>query len=167
MIQSKSESKITKVITVSGDERVMVLDLPAQKDLLLEMLENLSSETRFEDYVFIRKGFGYKKVKVLDLVCLEAQQNYCNLFMADGSKLTVTMPMNEVCEYFDPKLFKRVHRSFVVNLEHVDSYEGNMLVMDNGKVITIGRNYREQIAKEFICIGSRKRVRQKNMPFGG
>lgn len=87
--------------------------------------------------------------------------------MADGSKLTVTMPMNEVCEYFDPKLFKRVHRSFVVNLEHVDSYEGNMLVMDNGKVITIGRNYREQIAKEFICIGSRKRVRQKNMPFGG
>ena len=34
MIQSKSESKITKVITVSGDERVMVLDLPAQKDLL-------------------------------------------------------------------------------------------------------------------------------------
>lgn len=37
MIQSKSESKITKVITVSGDERVMVLDLPAQKDLLLDV----------------------------------------------------------------------------------------------------------------------------------
>ena len=43
MIQSKSESKITKVITVSGNESVTVLDLPAQKDLLLEMLENLSS----------------------------------------------------------------------------------------------------------------------------
>ena len=167
MIQGESESKITKVITVSVDEKVTVLDLPAQKELLLEMLENQSSETRFEDYVFVRKGFGYKKVKVLDLVYLEAQQNYCNLFMADGNKLTVTMPMNEVCEYFDPKLFKRVHRSFVVNLEHVDSYEGNMLEMDNGRVITIGRNYREQIAKEFICIGSRKRVRQKNMSFSG
>lgn len=167
MIQSKSESKITKVITVSGNESVTVLDLPAQKDLLLEMLENLSSETKFEDYVFVRKGYGYKKVKALDLVCLEAQQNYCNLFMVDGSKLTVTMPMNEVCEYFDPKLFKRIHRSFVVNLEHVDSYEGNMLVLDNGREITIGRNYREQIAKEFICIGSRKRVREKYMSLGG
>ena len=57
MIQSKSESKITKVITVSGNESVTVLDLPAQKDLLLEMLENLSSETKFEDYVFVRKGY--------------------------------------------------------------------------------------------------------------
>lgn len=167
MNQSKSESKITKVITVSGNERVTVLDLPAQKDLLLEMLENLSSETRFEDYVFVRKGFGHKKVKVVDVIYLEAQQNYCNLFMIDGTKLTVTMPMNEVYEYFNPRCFKRVHRSFVVNLEHVESYEGNMLVMDDNRIITIGRNYREQVAKEFVCIGSRKRVRNKKIPFGG
>ena len=167
MIQSKSESKIAKVILVSANEKVTVLDLPAQKELLLEMLENQSSETRFEDYVFVRKESGYKKVKVADVVCLEAQQNYCNLFMADGSKQTVSMPMNEVYEYFNPMYFKRVHRSFVVNLEHVDSYVGNMLVMDDNRIITIGRNYREQIASEFVCIGSRKRVREKKMSFGG
>lgn len=124
MNQSKSESKITKVITVSGNERVTVLDLPAQKDLLLEMLENLSSETRFEDYVFVRKGFGHKKVKVVDVIYLEAQQNYCNLFMIDGTKLTVTMPMNRCMSI----LIQGVSKECIVRLSSISNTWNHMKV---------------------------------------
>lgn len=71
----------------------------------------------------------------------------------------VSIPMVEVYEYLSPDIFKRIHRSFVVNMEHIDTYIGNMITLKSGKEITIGREYRDLVKSEFICIGSRKRVR--------
>ena len=99
---------------------------------------------------------------VKEISHLEAGRNYCDIYLADGTHLNVSMPMAEVHEYLPPDLFKCVNRSFVVNMEHIDTYIGNMLVLKNGKEITIGREYRETVAKEFTCIGSRKRVKEKN-----
>lgn len=122
-------------------------------------LDNPSTE--YPAYVFIRKGPGFKRVTVREIAYLEAQRNYCNIYLDNGTYLNVTIPMNEVYEYLNPANFKRIHRSFVVNLEYVDTYMGNLLVLNNGKEIVIGREYRDALKKEFICIGSRKRIREK------
>ena len=37
-----------------------------------------------------------------------------------------------------------------------------MVILRNGKEIVVGREYRDKISEEFICIGSRKRVKDKN-----
>lgn len=116
----------------------------------------------YPDYVFVRKGSGYKKVAVREITYLEAQRNYCNIYLANGTCLNVTIPMNEVYEYLNPEHFKRIHRSFVVHLEYVDAYMGNLLVLNDGKEIVIGREYRDVPEREFVRIGSRKRIREKN-----
>lgn len=180
MSDSKQEESFTKVIIEGEDGEMCYLHLPVRKEYLLELIDNCISMAKsidpaagctgmpkYEDYVFVRKDCGYKKVKVKDVVNMEAQRNYCNLHLTDGRSLTVSMPMNEVYEYFNPSHFKRIHRSFIVNQEHVDTYIGNMLVMDDKRQIPIGREYRETVRAEFVCIGSRKRVREKNGPSGG
>lgn len=166
------------IILEEKNEGCSFFNLPINKESLLDFFKEASKEpsntliktpnpslnNHYEDYVFIHKGCGYKKVAIMNIIYLEADRNYCDIFFADGSSLNVSMPMIEVYEYLSPKLFKRIHRSYIVNIEHVDTYVGNMIKLCNGKEITIGRNYREFVKSDFICIGSRKRIRVKDNP---
>lgn len=111
-------------------------------------------------HVFIMDGFGYRRISIYDVLYLEAASNYCDIHLADESKMTVSVPMCEVAEYFPPTLFIRIHRSFVVNLGHISRYVGNLVRMIDGRDINIGREYRNVVKKKFVLIGSRKRVRE-------
>lgn len=176
-MQEKIKNEIsTKIIVIEeNDEEITVIRLSIDKKQLLDFINcylptvnapnrvaaDFPVARKYEEYVFIRKGSGYKKVAVKDIICLEAARNYCDIHLVGGTCLNVSMPMSEVYEYLNPEYFKRVHRSFVIHLEHVDTYIGNMLTLSSGKEIVVGREYREAVSKEFICIGSRKRVIEK------
>ncbi len=160
IIVDEASGKATTMNLSIGNKMVMDL-LKEATAMFADIKTDMSADRVFDDYVFIRKESGYKKIAVMDICYLEADRNYCNIYLADSTHLNVCIPMAEVLEYLSPELFKRIHRSFVVNMEHIDTYIGNMIVLKNGKKVTIGRDYRETIAKEFTCIGSRKRVREK------
>lgn len=174
MKEETTDTKSSMVIIVDeASGKATTIKLPVEGKMIMDFLmeatamfansqTGIPADKVFDDYVFIRKDCGYKKVTVKEISHLDAGRNYCDIYLADGTHLNVSMPMAEVHEYLPPDLFKRVHRSFVVNMEHIDAYIGNMLVLKNGKEITIGREYRETVAKEFTCIGSRKRVKEKN-----
>lgn len=182
--ETLNETK-TKVIIMAENE-ANVIEVSASKEDLLKLLNgfqvphevsiiksppNVQPSPHDNEHVFIYKGNGYKKVSVRDIAYLEARRNYCLVSLADGNSLTLSMPMNEVYEFLPLQLFKRIHRSFVVNLGHVDTYIGNRIILKGGKEISIGREYKAKVLEEFVLIGSRKRVKEKksgtNDPLGG
>lgn len=117
----------------------------------------------YNEHVFVKIEWGHKRVCIHDIVFLEAQQNYCAIHLLKGNekmRMMVTVPMCEVLEDLDPDLFVRIHRSFVVNIEHINVIAGYMVEMDNGKDINIGREYRNNLEDMFVFIGSRKRVKE-------
>lgn len=79
----------------------------------------------------------------------------------------VTVPMCEVLEDLNPDLFVRIHRSYAVNIEHINIIAGYMVEMDNGKDINIGREYRNNLDDMFVFIGSRKRVKENKAKANG
>ena len=114
------------------------------------------------EHVFVKNGWGHKRVCIHDIVYLEAQQNYCVIHLHhsnEKSRMMVTVPMCEVLEDLNPNLFVRIHRSFAVNIEHINVIAGYMVEMDNGENINIGREYRNNLDDMFVFIGSRKRVK--------
>lgn len=117
----------------------------------------------YNEHVFVKIEWGHKRVCIHDIVFLEAQQNYCAIHLLKGNekkRMMVTVPMCEVLEDLDPDLFVRIHRLFVVNIEHINVIAGYMVEMDNGKDINIGREYRNNLEDMFVFIGSRKRVKE-------
>ena len=40
--------------------------------------------------------------------------------------------------------FVRIHRSYIINLSHLESYTRKEVVMDNGEQISIGPKYKDQ-----------------------
>lgn len=63
--------------------------------------------------------------------------------MTDGKKITVSQPLGEITNSLCPYTFIRVHRSFVINLNYVDKYIGNLFYVHN-KMIPIGRAYKKE-----------------------
>lgn len=133
--EAKAKAKTKVSITVEESTDATVIEFPHSREYIVDFLQSISGSMSSSGYVvpkpayssvvFISSNSGYRKVLVRDVLYLEAARNYCDIYLANGAMMNVTVPMNEVHEYFDPLLFKRVHRSFVVNLEHVNTYIGN------------------------------------------
>lgn len=163
------KKQYTTVIIEGMDSQVTILHLSADTETILNALNHRNDnrpliqneKLQYQEIIFVRKDSGYKKVATEDIIYLEAQRNYCNIHLTKGNTYTVSIPMNEVYVDLNPYLFKRVHRSYIINMSHIDTYYGNMVVMTENHHIPIGRDYREVIAKDFTQIGSRKRVKAK------
>jgi DNA-binding LytR/AlgR family response regulator len=56
--------------------------------------------------------------------------------------------MKDIEKKLPPKIFQRVHRSFIVNLDKIDSIVGgNVVMQDFNKEISVGGNYRDELAE--------------------
>jgi DNA-binding LytR/AlgR family response regulator len=96
-----------------------------------------------KDFIFV--NVQKKKVKVLftDILYIESQREYIRIVTTRGELLS-KMSTNEIEELLPPKLFRRVHRSFIVSVSKINSYTADEVDV-NGTSIPIGRGYRDGI----------------------
>lgn len=88
---------------------------------------------------FIKVDNKLVRVRFADVLYVEALGDYVHIVM-DGQKLIVHSTMRAVEEKFPTHDFARVHRSFIVNLRHVQAIEDNAVVIGK-KQISIGQTY--------------------------
>ncbi|WP_207429966.1 LytR/AlgR family response regulator transcription factor [Sabulibacter ruber] len=98
------------------------------------------SEPQEKDYVFL--NFQKKKVKILfsEIVYIESQREYIKVVTTKEAYLS-KMSTHEIEALLPAHLFKRIHRSFIVSLNKIESYTHEMVEV-NGISIPIGRGYR-------------------------
>lgn len=100
-------------------------------------------EARPELYL-TRRGDGLAPVRVTEIITITGAQDYAEVCTREGRHL-VRMSLNEFERRLDPARFKRVHRSAIVNLDHLQRAEpaggGRMVaVMANGDSIPVSRS---------------------------
>ena len=84
-----------------------------------------------------------KKVKILfsDIVYIESQREYIRLVTTKNEYLS-KISTHEIEELLPPHLFRRVHRSYIISVKKIDSYNAEMVEV-NGVSIPIGRGYKD------------------------
>lgn len=86
-----------------------------------------------------------KKVVVIpadEILFMESQKEYVRIHTTSKSIMT-KYALSKMEEELDPSAFLRVHRSFIVAVGKVTAYTAAEVQLP-GKVIPVGRNYREQ-----------------------
>ena len=98
-----------------------------------------SSETK--DFIFL--NVQKKKVKILfaDIVYIESQREYIKIVTTRNECVT-KMGTHEIEALLPAHLFKRIHRSFIISVAKIESYNAEMVEV-NGVPIPIGRGYRD------------------------
>jgi two-component system LytT family response regulator len=98
-----------------------------------------------QDFIFIRKNSVLNKVLVKDILWIEALGDYVTLHTVE-KKFTLHITLKALEKKLDPDRFIRVHRSFIVQLEHINTIDDSVISINN-KPIPVGALYRENFMK--------------------
>lgn len=119
--------------------------LVAVNKLKVKQVERLQikESPEIKDYLFLT--VQKKKVKILfsEIVYIESQREYIKI-VTTKKEFVSKMSTHEIEDLLPVHLFKRVHRSFIVSLNKIESYTAETIEV-NGISIPIGRGYRDSI----------------------
>jgi DNA-binding LytR/AlgR family response regulator len=95
------------------------------------------------DSIFIRKNERMIKIMIDDILYFEADRNYCKIFSKNKECLLV-MTLKEIDEKLPKDRFLRIHRSYIINLSHVDEVAGSHVVIGK-KAVPMSKNLRTEL----------------------
>ena len=115
-----------------------------------EKPENVQKEMflQVNDDIFIKQNYQFVKFSLNEILYLEADNIYTNINTSQ-KKYVIRQSIGNIHERLPMKNLIRVHRSFVVNINKIDSFN-EYEVMVQGHVIPISRTYKEEFMKHFM-----------------
>lgn len=98
-----------------------------------------------KDYLFL--NVQKKKVKILfsEILYVESQREYIKIVTTKKEYIS-KMSTHEIESLLPAQLFRRIHRSFIVSIDKIESYNSEEVEV-MGISIPIGRGYRDSIEK--------------------
>lgn len=100
--------------------------------------------------LFIRKNERHQRIKVQDIQYIHAAGSYLEI-VTPREKFSVSQNLSQFARKNPIALLVRVHRSYIVNLAWVDSFD-NAYVYFGQLQIPIGSTYREKFMERIRCI---------------
>jgi DNA-binding LytR/AlgR family response regulator len=100
-----------------------------------------------DEEIFIKKGSSLVKLKLKDIVFIEALENYVTLNTRDD-KFTIHFTMKAIENQLPSGVFIRVHRSFIINKSMIQTIKENSLDLNVGetlKSIPVGKSFRDTL----------------------
>jgi DNA-binding LytR/AlgR family response regulator len=103
-----------------------------------------------DEEIFIKKGSSLVKLKLRDIIYIEALENYVTLNTNDD-KFTIHFTMKAIENQLPSGVFIRVHRSFIINKSTIQAIKENSLDLNIGgslKNIPVGKSFRDSLLND-------------------
>lgn len=91
--------------------------------------------------MFIRQGDSFQKINYNEILLIEAMQNYLKIYL-ENNKFVIHQTMSAIEEILPKEIFFRVHNSYLVNVNHIESVGKTKLTV-NKKEVPISK-YRKE-----------------------
>jgi two-component system, LytTR family, response regulator len=145
-------------------QRLAEKNAGAEKDRLREILEEVAPEaaadvkagdamasSRFEKLLNIKDRGQIFRVDVDSIERIDAAGDYMCIYTGDNT-LILRETMKDLEKRLDPRVFKRIHRSTIVNLDQVRQVKPHtngecFLKLGSGAEVKVSRSYRDVVAR--------------------
>ena len=116
-------------------------------DKAREVLDSDREEVKLkeDEFIFIRDSNIVRRLKLADIIYAEAMGDYVKLVTPEKF-YAIHTTLKSVEERLPASLFIRVHRSFLVAVNKIDTMDGGALVI-NGKSLPVADAYRAALSK--------------------
>ncbi|MFT6320070.1 MAG: DNA-binding LytR/AlgR family response regulator [Granulosicoccus sp.] len=132
-------------------DRFMKAVNKAQEQISLENQDAaptpLAAVVEEEDFIFVKADKKLIKVNYRDIVYIEGLKDYVIIRLM-SSRIITLQTMKSLEQKLPVSIFKRIHRSYIVNIQRIQAVQGNMVEViekNQAKHLPIGKNYREEL----------------------
>lgn len=105
-------------------------------------------EENTRPYMYVRQNDSFVKIAWEEILYIEGMQNYLKLYFKDKA-LIIHQTMTSLEEMLPKKFFFRIHRSFLVNIAHIDSIAGGRVLI-HGQELPIALKRKDELFKTIV-----------------
>ena len=114
----------------------------AEELLLLKHSKSVPDNANLQtDFLFIKSDKKTIKVLLSDMFYIEGLGDYIKIHLKD-KKIVTNLSMKKISELLPENQFYRIHKSYIISIDKIDSVEGNMVKINNIK-LPVGNSYRQ------------------------
>lgn len=114
---------------------------------LQEGREGASDGGEETDYIFVKADKKLVRVNYQDIIYIEGLKDYV-IIRLENSRVITLQTMKSLEDKLPLSMFKRIHRSYIININKINAIVGNMvevLEKNQAKHLPIGKNYRDEL----------------------
>lgn len=113
---------------------------------LYELKHRANKETISNaDYFFVNVDYSLLKINFNDIRYIEGLKDYIKIHLKNSSRAVITrMAMKAIEEELPATKFLRIHKSYIVSLEHITAIRKNSVFIDEME-LPVGENFREAV----------------------
>ncbi|MDO9255490.1 MAG: LytTR family DNA-binding domain-containing protein [Bacteroidales bacterium] len=129
-----------------GYEEFLTAALKARKLIELESLRANSVETN-EQFLFIKSEYKIRRINFADILYIEGMKDYVKIYLKNEASPVLSINSLKTLEAKLPASdFMRVHRSYIVNLNRIETIERFRIVFGN-VYIPVSDQYKDVFQK--------------------
>lgn len=117
------------------------------KPYTIERLRQALDKVRPEPTLNIRVDGRTERIRISDIVCLEALKDYTCFTLIDNRRLQTLGTLSSFEQQLPPSEFVRVQRSYILALRHVISYNNQSVILTTDLEVPIGKTYRDTFSE--------------------
>ena len=110
-------------------------------------------EGEVKDFIFIKANTELKKAMITDIHYLTSELDYTEIH-TESTRFVVSQPL----KYWKDKLgndFCQIHKSYIINVNHIFSVKQNLVTLSSQLVLPIGRAYKKQFLELLRHLGNK------------
>nr|WP_291119919.1 response regulator transcription factor [Empedobacter sp. UBA7248] len=101
-----------------------------------------------DPFLYVRQGDTFTKISWVDILYVESMQNYVKLHFKDKSIL-IHQTMKVLEESLPMNHFFRIHKSFLVNVTHIEIISGGRIYIGKHE-LPISRNKKDELLNQVV-----------------
>ncbi len=155
----KKDKKIPIVFLSSSEEfgvasyRVFAFDYllkPLKKEELSDCILRIISGNRKKESVKITYSGIETEILLSNIECLESDLRKVRFTLTGNREIEVVGKLTDFEGYLLAHGFLRCHKSYILNIEHIDSIDSDTFYLTGGKAVKISRTYLQSAKKAYF-----------------
>lgn len=115
----------------------------ARKLISLEQQATTNIESN-NQFLFLKSDYKIRRINFNDILYIEGLKDYAKVYVQNNPKPVLSLTTLKLLETkLPPEKFMRVHRSFIVNLEKIDTIDRSRIVFGK-EYIPVGDQYKDR-----------------------
>ncbi len=127
---------------------------PIDQDEFTRKLKQAVRKIESGNEIFtVKQGKDYFNIKKKDVICLESRKHNMILSVSGAETIEYRGVFKEESQKLNNTFFVQPHGAYVVNINHVASFHGTYMYMDNGSLVPVSRQKAKDVKYAFMNLG--------------